>query len=498
MISLLLWRDDLRVVRKSTPAAIRAWGVFLLFFALPAAHASTNSTGAADADIQTNNTVASQAWHFRLGPFFEIGQGSNGVNMLAVRPLFSRVTDTAERESITDVVWPWSSFHRRDDYFHWWALPAFGKDENVRDPLSRHTFWLLPIYCEGRTRDGKDFAAIFPLGGTICGFLMQDEMNFVLFPLYLDYHSAKQKTTNWLWPLYLREEGPLRDRFQLFPFYCEKIATNERSYAVCWPIWNRTVFDYPKLHGTADILFPIYGSVDTDKQKGWMALPPFFSRMEVEGKTQLRCPWPFYVNSDNADNSHKDSFWPIWDQTASTNGHRRTAIWPLWWDSQSDYYGRRETDVTLVPFYQQTRSEKMVEGKFVTDMDYVRVWPIFSRYERPEGTRIRFPELTFMREGLGIERNWAPLWSLYVSNSKDDASDHDVLWGLARWGTTCDHTTYGQAGPIFSWAQPQQGAFGWNFLCGLIGRETDPTTTSWRWLWFWHTTPVDVEQEPKK
>ena len=161
------------------PSAIFLCASLLLFLSI-AARAEIPSTNAPAA-------AGAAAWHFRVGPFFEIGQSREGLDVLAVRPFYSRVAGTNAHESLTDVVWPWSSFHRRDDYSDWWAFPAFDKDENVRDPLSRHTFWLLPIYCEGRTRSGEDFAAVFPINGSIRDFIWLDELHFTLFPLYLDF-----------------------------------------------------------------------------------------------------------------------------------------------------------------------------------------------------------------------------------------------------------------------------------------------------------------------
>ena len=444
------------------------------------------------------NRSACEPWRFRIGPFFEIGRSREGLDLLAVRPLYSRVADTNARESISDVIWPWSSFHHRDDYFHWWAFPAFGKDENVRDPLSRHTFWLLPVYCEGRTRDGDDFAALFPIYGSIRDFIWLDELHFTLFPLHLQYRQGKQETESYLWPIYFRETGPKRERFCIFPVYGTSTTATERSSFVLWPIWNQQVFDGPKRHGTTEMLFPVYASVDTDTQRGWMALPPFFSHMTMSnGETSLRCPWPFYETASKKD-GEKDNIWPLWTHTESTTGHRNTIVWPIWWEASSDVGGRREQSETLVPFYHAARSEIRTGDRYVADLDYVRVWPFYSRNETPSGTRIRVPELTFMRDGQGIERNWAPFWSWYVQTEQGGACDHDVFWGLARWGRQCNNATYTQLGPLVAWSRPPGGRLDWNVLGGLFGREGDGAAARSRWFWFWTSGGADGTGEQSK
>lgn len=459
-----------------------AWAIAILLLALPAIAGDMPATNAAPPGA---------AWRFRVGPFFEVGRSAEGLQVVAVRPLYSRVADTNAHESITDVVWPWSSFHHRDEFFHWWAFPAFGKDANVHDPHSRHTFWLLPIYWQGRTHDGKDFAALFPVGGSICDFLWIGELQFVMFPLYLKYHTGQQETESYLWPIYLRETGPKRQAFHIFPVYGTSTTATERTTFVLWPFWNRQVFDGPKRHGTAEMLFPVYARVDTDTQRGWMVLPPFFSRMVMtNGETSLRCPWPIY-DSDRKKDSDKESWWPLWTHTETPTGHRGTIAWPFWWEASSDVGGRREQSATLVPFYHAARSEIKSGDRYVADRDYVRVWPFYSRDEESGRTRIRVPELTFMRDGQGIERNWATFWSWYVQEEHSGGCDHDVFWGLARWGRQCDHTTYTQLGPLAAWKRPPERRLEWHVLGGLLGHEGDGAAARYRWFWFWTSGGVD-------
>jgi hypothetical protein len=451
-------------------------------------------TNAASAAV-TLDTPATP-WRFRLGPFLEVGRSRAGVELLALRPLFSRVADTNHAEAITDLLWPWSSWHRRADRLDGWAFPAFYLDEDVREPLARYSFWLLPVYVEGRTRAGDDFGAVFPLGGDLRDFLWLDELHFTCFPLHLSYRQGAQQTESYLWPLYLRETGPKRERFRLFPVYGTSTTATQRATFAFWPFWTQENFDGPKQHGSAEMLFPIYGRVDTDTQQGWMALPPLFSRMTMtNGETRLRAPWPIYETARTQDTA-KDNCWPLWTHTATPTGHRGTIAWPLWWEETSTAPGRQEQRRSLVPFYHVVRRTGRTEGAAAAGaLDYVRVWPFYSCYERPEGTRIRVPELTWMRDGLGIERNWAPFWSWYVqTDMPDGARDHDLFWGLARWGRQCDDTTYVQVGPLAAWQQRPDGCGSWQLLGGLVGRTTAGSVT--RTHWFWSRTDLGEGSAP--
>jgi len=70
----------------------------------------------------------------------------------------------------------------------------------------------------------------------------------------------------------------------------------------------------------------------------------------------------------------------------------------------------------------------------VTDA-YDRLWPLFSWQRNEHGSQLRIPELTLFRRSAPIERNFAPLWSLFVRRQRaDGARVTDLLWGLAAWG----------------------------------------------------------------
>jgi hypothetical protein len=472
----------LAVRGSQTPGGRRAVAAVFLALALHAAAVEPPPP-----DALAPPTAGAEPWRFRLGPFFEIGRSDRGVGVFALRPLFSRVEDPAAQERVTDILWPWSSFHRRDRHADWWALPAFGKDEDVDDPLSRRTFWLLPVFADGRTRDGDHFTAVFPLAGRVRDVFWIDEARFALFPLWARTRQGPEEATSWLWPIYLRETGPDRQRFRLFPFYGETTTPTKTNRFAFWPFWTETVYHEPRRHGRAEMLFPVYATIDTDRDRGWMVLPPFFGRTEMDGRTSVRCPWPFYTRSDGPGTRGR-AWWPLWTSQQTANGSRGNLLWPLGW--QSEILGRdtRETRTSFVPVYHAARFEhRGTNGAWAARMDYVRVWPLYSRYALEEGTRVRVPELTLLRDGRGIERNWAPFWSWYVYNRRGDARDTDIFWGLARWGRQWDHTAYGRIGPLFNWQAPPSGDTAWQVLGGLIGRQNVNGAGRRQWLWFWHT-----------
>jgi hypothetical protein len=63
----------------------------------------------------------------------------------------------------------------------------------------------------------------------------------------------------------------------------------------------------------------------------------------------------------------------------------------------------------------------------------LRVWPFFTRVRRPGVSHFRALELNPVRHSGGIERNWAPFWTLYERSSLGGVVEHDALWGIINF-----------------------------------------------------------------
>ncbi len=392
---------------------------------------------------------AVSAW--RIGPLVERARLETGERLLAVRPFYSH-EETADEpfRSVTDILWPVGSFRQRDERRSWRFFPAYGTGNDAPAADGAHRFRLLPIFFEGRTRAGEDYWALFPLYGQIRDFLGLGHVRFVLFPLYATADSRETHTRTILWPFYLTRHGPDIEQFRLWPFYGKREVEGRKAHTrhfVLWPFWSDIRMENEAIQGHGFVLFPLYGRSRFTRgrkgeETGWTVLPPFFSHVRGEdGYRALRAPWPFIRQTDDGDERQRH-WWPFYGTT--TNALRRDwyALWPIVSSTRAELPREQIRQFAIHPFYyQETRLERPrpdAGDAPVTDR-YRRVWPLFSWQRGAAGSQVRVPELTLFRRSAAIERNWAPLWSLFVRRERaDGARVTDLLWGLAAWGHDAD------------------------------------------------------------
>ncbi|MDD5705382.1 MAG: hypothetical protein PHR35_05620 [Kiritimatiellae bacterium] len=391
---------------------------------------------------------AVSAW--RVGPLLEGVRTGAGQNALAVRPFYSHeCVNVNPTQSVTDVLWPAGSFSRRGERLRWRLFPAYGSDADD-EPDGSYRFRLLPIYFEGRTREGDSYHALFPLGGTIRDFMFMDRASFFLFPLYGESEQAGTHTRTALWPIWLTRHGDDIEQWRLFPFYGEKRVAGRRPHTnrfILWPFWTETHYRGEHIEGDAFVLFPIYGRSRFAQEQGWMVLPPFFSYTRgTNGYRRLRAPWPFVRQLDDGPVTERH-WWPLYGTKRAPGRERWYTLWPIVSGAREE--GARATvkRFNIAPLYNsEERLTAATNGAPAAPTSaYRRVWPLFSWRREPSGTQVRVPELTFFKNNAAIERNWAPFWSWFVRRERaDGARVTDVLWGLAAWGRNADRRPFGQ------------------------------------------------------
>lgn len=206
-----------------------------------------------------------------------------------------------------------------------------------------------------------------------------------------------------LWPLFYRQDRKLgtsnEEKFRAFlPFYSILRSPQRDSSTYGWPI-GLTITDDRARH---------YHEVGAP----W----PFIVFANGEGKTTRRV-WPFFSHSENEVLESAFLLWPIWKYNAihaETLDRRRKRI--------------------LFYLYSDTIEENRNTGEFKRRMDF---WPLFTRKKEMDGrTRLQILALLepIMPNVDSIERNYSPLWSIWLSenNPRTGASSRSFLWNLYR------------------------------------------------------------------
>jgi len=476
-----------RVVGGARPLAV---GLCILV-ALSGGCASTRGPGfdagpvvSVDRDLHGNPRVRA------LGPFIEMQRGEGGNRFTAVRPFCSKTTDVAADRSVTDIVWPLGMIKERKGETDWRLFPAFGHDFDSTDAGSRHRWSVFPFLFGGEDVNGKKYFAFFPIAGTMREFMMQDYAFFFCFPLYVYREQEDNKTRSVLWPIVSWTTGNDVSRWRVFPFY--GVSRNTERWTkrfVLWPFWTSVQYHYPNQKGGGFVLFPLFGKFDVgEERRSRMLLPPFFKWERGEGgHLAVNCPWPlFQYRRGEIDRLY---LWPLVGREQMENERQWFILWPFISGRRTD---RREEvvrhfqAVPLVYYESKTRSGDMAGAAAeAVSARYFKLWPLLSYRREEDVSRLRVLALWPLKHTPGIERNWAPLWSLYSRARVGEAVESELLWGMYRRR----HSGEGNRLSVFPLLQTssEDGALArrsWSLLYGLLGYQREGLHKQFRLLYF--------------
>ncbi len=461
--------------------------------------------------------VAGSARFRALGPLAEYQQGDNGITFTAARPFYSVVNDPASQRLLKEYLWPVGMIKENRGETYSRFLVFFSHDFNNTNSCSRKRFIGFPFFYAGRDINSNKYFAVFPIGGSIHEFLGRDEIDFVLFPLYASSSVKDVKTHDILWPIVSWTKGGDVSRFRIFPFYGQ--SKNKERWTkrfVLWPLWTSVRYEYPDQKGSGFILFPLYGQTKVKGKKSWTFLPPLF-KMARGGKNnmELHFPWPI-VQYRSIGLDKKFYIWPLWGK--KTVGPLRSSfvLWPIIGLEKTQNKDTVSSKFRLLPlFYHEKvlvknkQAEAGVEGNTPAGAEkekvrerYFKFWPLFSYNRVEEDVSFQTLALWPLKRTQSIERNWAPIWSLYSHKRAGNNVEDEVLWGLFR--RYSDGAGDGRVSlfPLFSSERSakENGQREWNFLLGLAGYKREGLQKTYKLLYVikWHTGNNDGGGDFKK
>lgn len=477
--------------------AVAALAVALLLTGSAGARAAGDAGFVASWDTAPDGSQRVRA----LGPFFEFREATNGARFLAVRPFYCRVAEPGRERVLREYLWPLAMDKEFLNQSYWRVLLAYGHDFDASAPDSRYRAALLPLLFAGRDKDGRRYGAVFPLGGEIREFMGFDKVGFALFPLY--EYSALNDLQSWsvLWPLISATRGEGVSRRRVFPFYGVSRRDGEWTKRfVLWPLWTSVRYEYPRSQGSGYILFPLFGHVKLTDQESWMLLPPLFRWSRGETLTKAHGPWPFVQYSEGTQRgkgaTDKLYLWPIWGRRETDQARSWFALWPIVGGSAARQPGRENRRLRVLPIL-QTETDRRWEAPpagtnpppaAATNITarHVKVWPLVSYERERDLSLLRVPDLSPFRNLRPVERNLAPLWTLYSQTRAAGGAESELLWGLYRHRRERDNGASLSVFPLWSaWRGPDGSrAGGWSVLKGLAGRTREGDAASWRLLYF--------------
>ena len=378
-------------------------------------------------------------WRFRLGPLFERHVTREGGTFTAVRPFYSKTDDPVSGERVDDALWPLATFHRTREQRWWRVLNAFGHRDIQDADQPDWMFCIFPFYTQGETRQGDDYWSLFPFHGYLPHMVLMDDIHYTLFPFYFRYSVNAVERQYYFWPFYSETQEPDNPdvwHSGVFPFYGKTVKRAETNLYAFWPFWVSATYTEPQNSGNAWILFPLMAQIQREKLCQWWILPPFFGYGKSTTSEQWRLPWPFVVlRQENEARSR--SFWPFYSDLFDGDHRRYTGGWILFSHEVNSVKGVRSDRLRLFPFYtdEEVYAHDEHTGAEYLREHYLRVWPFFTYLKTPSRSGFRTLELNPVRYSGGIERNWAPFWTIYSRHHdfRKHRIEHDGVWGIINF-----------------------------------------------------------------
>ena len=431
-----------------------------------------------------------------LGPLFTYLTTTDGSILIALRPFWSYFNHPRNQRSGVDLLWPLAALRLTDNYLRSYALILIYNNSDVHNSNSSKRFYILPFYLAGKDSHGIPYLALFPFVGSIRDFIGFDKLSFFLFPLYLSTHKNGVTGRHFLFPIFSTVDDTNKEirKRRIFPLWgYSRKEKKFMQYFILWPFIHYRYSLHPTINGNSFFLFPFYGIqryYNKGKNQSFRQdtiLWPFFTYARTEVGYQLKAPWPFVVRSRNfhGPKSRRFYLWPLFGHTERSNETSSFYLWPF----IHHYHGHQGTLSTkryyLFPLYWSIEKH---DSKALKDV-YRHLWPLGSYHKNVdrEEQQLRILDLWPQRKNVVIERNWAPLWTLYSYQSKEEHHQHNALWGLFQYHYTNTHTKKLSISPLFQYkshSSKKEDDWTFDLLTGLVGYEKKNDKSRWRLLWF--------------
>lgn len=407
-----------------------------------------------------------------LGPVFEQSR-SGGACMTALRPVWSTVRNDELELFEVDVFYPLFTYDRFGQVRRWQLAQLLrgGTTESGAGTVDRG-LTLFPVLFHRRSTDtNAGYTAVFPLAGTIKDRFFRDEIRFLLWPLFvktartlpgertglsvITNESVPGRVTTWnlVAPVFHLRSGYRLWGWQLWP-----LAGFERKHSYVFTNqWGECQLSPG--HTTSFLFWPVFWRWETGlgsaAPKRFDAILPLYARWQWSGGRQTTYLWPLGLTTGSDDakgGRHFELVWPLirftkaqdreitrlfpfYARSANSNSCSEWYLWPLHNHRLTlDATGYRTSDRVLFFLFRRNYSTNVVTGSTETRLD---LWPLLTsrRSDRQESVvRLFAPLEPILGWRPAIERNYAPLWSVYEHARSDSgqAERTSILFGLFR------------------------------------------------------------------
>ena len=227
------------------------------------------------------------------GPFF-FSEQKETQQSWGVPPLFSSTTDPAMESREVDFLYPLMTYDRYGDQYRWqlFQLLSFAGGPTQRE-TDRDRFTIFPLYFQQRSSEpSQNYTAVIPFYGHLKNRLFQDEIFFVMWPLYSQTRKRDVVTDNYLVPFFSLSHGDGLHGWQFWP-----LVGNEHKDVTT----QTNGFNDVRTIGGHDSFFALWPLFLNDKSEigtanaAWQqASLPAYSLLRSPQRDSTTVIWPFF------------------------------------------------------------------------------------------------------------------------------------------------------------------------------------------------------------
>lgn len=328
-----------------------------------------------------------------------------------------------------------------------WVLPIFHYRSLPQPFGGEDVDWIFLPFLGGRDPEEGRYFACLPFGGKLRGLLGQDEIDFVLFPIYWHTRSDKRHSLHIVWPLGNTVWGGDWSGWRFWPFYGRyqsRTEDGELRYDRSFVLWPFYIHHRDQLHLLPTDLFftfPFYGRHTNSRVDHLTILWPFFQShhdRKYNRTTTLGYLFPYRFTEGQTD------AWPIFGVKRTSHGtdiagvKRRTfrhfTIWPFERYEWAADGLEESTRFWLLPLL--WHFHYIDRDTLETEVEWT-LWPLLRYRREPGAVELSLiSPLWFRRED--YDRLYSRIFNVFRYRWKPQISGWEILYGALMYRSDRD------------------------------------------------------------
>ncbi len=332
----------------------------------------------------------------------------------------------------------------KDEVSENYFLPPFGRDHQAKEHIYWSNFFGLfnydwrfsseknyregsffPIYFFKKGYGSKyDYAAIWPLGGTIKNFFGKDQSDWFLWPMWVRTYKGEQINYWMPWPFINIRKGDSKG-LGLWPlgghFYKENYF-DERY--ILWPFFYRHQYWKPQKNLKTGFL-PFYAYEKSDNIEDLSIIWPIWGRRWEKNPhyEEYRILWPLWVQGDG--DCYYVNRWAPFYTYSENKIHKSNKKWLMWPFIKQQNWIEKSVAIHQEQFlyflFWHQEQKNLNTGEFLGNKTHF--WPFYSYWDDGKGReqiQMLSPFEVFFQNNKVIRELYTPLFNLYRYEKNND------------------------------------------------------------------------------